>query len=53
LGAWKLFGADAAYTVCANSIEIERVRELTGEVPALVCWKQASREDLPQFLREI
>ena len=49
-GAWKVFGPEAAYAVCFNSIPLERARALTGDVPDQVIWHEASG-DFPEFLR--
>lgn len=49
-GAWKLFGAQAAYAVCVNSIPLERARAQTGPVPEGVIWHDSTGE-IPQFLR--
>src|SRR4051812_28383363 len=37
-GAWRLFGADARYAVCVNTLPLEVVRARTGAVPAPVAW---------------
>lgn len=50
LGAWRIFGPDAAYVVCVNSIPLERARARTGEVPEAVGWRP-STDNLPAFLR--
>lgn len=49
-GAWRLFGTDASYAVCVNSVSVDEARTRTGEVPAAVAWGDAS-DDLPRFLR--
>lgn len=49
-GAMKLFGSDAGYAVCVNTIAVEDARARTGPVPAAVEWLPAS--GLPQFLRQ-
>jgi hypothetical protein len=49
-GAWKLFGPEAKYAVCANTIPLERARAQTGEIPPGVIWHDATRE-IPGFLR--
>lgn len=49
-GAWKVFGPDARYVVCVNSLPRERAQSLTGAAPPGVEWRDASGE-LPEFLR--
>ncbi|HEX7048875.1 MAG TPA: hypothetical protein VF188_01585 [Longimicrobiales bacterium] len=49
-GAWRLFGPDAAYAVCVNSIAVERAREAVGDVPVPVTWRDVTGE-VPDFLR--
>jgi hypothetical protein len=49
-GARKLFGKEAAYVVCVNSIPVSRARRLTGPVPAEVDWRDVTNE-LPPFVR--
>lgn len=50
-GARKLFGPSAAYVVCVNSIRVDKARELTGEIPDGIEWRDNSRE-IPDFIRE-
>ncbi len=33
LGAFRIFGADAAYVVCANTVPLDVVRLRLGEIP--------------------
>ncbi len=49
MGAWKLFGPDARYAVCVNSVTVESARALTGEVPESVEWHPVEAK-LPGFL---
>lgn len=49
-GAWNLFGPDACYAVCFNQVPLERVRRLTGEVPAPVKWCEIT-DEVPVFIR--
>jgi hypothetical protein len=51
-GAWKVFGPDAAYAVCVNTVPLAQARARTGAVPAAVAWHDATG-DLPDFLRGI
>jgi hypothetical protein len=50
-GAWKIFGRAARYLVCVNSLDLNFAREQTGALPVEVEWKNASRDDLPDFLK--
>lgn len=49
-GAWHVFGADARYAVCYNSIALDRARELTRSIPPAVEWIDCN-ELLPQWMR--
>jgi hypothetical protein len=49
-GAWRLFGPDARYVVCANTLPIAAVRARVGPVPAAVDWVDATAL-LPRWLR--
>ena len=49
-GAWKIFGATARYMVCFNRVSLERARELTGDVPNPVEWREII-EEVPSFIR--
>lgn len=49
-GARRLFGPDATYVACVNSVPLDRARELTGNVPDEVVWRDVTGE-LPGFLR--
>lgn len=48
-GAWKLFGAEADYAVCVNSIRIEHARKHTGALPEGVNWVDTTSA-IPDFL---
>lgn len=50
-GAWKIFGPDAGYAVCVNTIGVHAARDKVGHVPPGVVWRDATG-DLPTFLRE-
>jgi hypothetical protein len=49
-GARRVFGPEAAYAVCVNTISLARAQAKTGEVPSGVIWHEATR-DFPVFLR--
>lgn len=48
--AFRLFGSDTRYVVCANSIPVEDARARTGEIPAEVEWRAVTRGDIPAGL---
>ncbi|WP_448188025.1 hypothetical protein [Azospirillum sp. sgz301742] len=48
-GAWRLFGAEAAYTVVVNSLPVGEAQARTGSLPAEVEWRPAG--PLPDRLR--
>lgn len=50
-GAWRLFGPEAAYTICVNSLPVEAAEERVGDLPDGVRWHAVSRNDVPSFLR--
>jgi hypothetical protein len=52
LGMARLFGADARYVVCVNTVDPARVRTLVGPVPVDVEWRGVSPADVPAFIRE-
>jgi hypothetical protein len=49
-GAWQLFGPDAAYAVCSNSIPLEQARAWTGPLPEGVIWQDAT-DEMPNLLK--
>ncbi|HEX2973023.1 MAG TPA: hypothetical protein VHP11_11865 [Tepidisphaeraceae bacterium] len=51
-GAWRIFGPESVYTVCVNTIDVDRARQQTGGVPGPVMWHDATRA-LPRFLAEV
>lgn len=48
-GAWRLFGPDAAYVICLNSVELTRAQEQAGDLPRGVRWHDAT-EDIPPWI---
>jgi hypothetical protein len=52
LGALRVFGPDAAYAVCVNSVSLSEARTRVGEIPSGVTWQAVSRADLPAVLRK-
>ena len=49
LGAWAVFGPDAAYAVCVNSCDAEPMRRSLGKLPDAVAWIQVTGMN-PRFL---
>lgn len=48
-GARRLFGPEAEYAICVNSLPLDVAAELTGALPGEVCWISASHL-LPRWL---
>jgi hypothetical protein len=46
---WNLFGSDAQYTVCVNSVPLRTAMERTGELPPDIAWLPAD-EMVPSWL---
>jgi hypothetical protein len=49
-GAHWLFGSEASYTICVNTIAVAQAQELTGDLPETVHWRQVTLADIPAFL---
>jgi hypothetical protein len=49
-GAYRLFGPEAAYTICVNSTRVEDARVRTGTLPEGIRWLAASGT-LPEWVR--
>lgn len=49
-GAWKMFGPEADYTVCVNSIPLEKARSLTGDLPGRITWYDSTNK-IPEFIK--
>lgn len=49
LGAWGVFGPEAAYVVCVNSCDAHRMRRALGKLPDEVAWIQVTGMN-PRFL---
>lgn len=50
--AWRLFGPEAGYAICVNSVPLDRARELAGDLPDTVRWLTVSAADVPAWLAE-
>lgn len=48
-GGWKVFGPDAAYVVCVNSVPPAQARARAGDLPPGVEWREAAGR-LPDFM---
>jgi hypothetical protein len=51
-GAWRIFGPDASYAVCVNTVSLHDARRRTGPVPLAVTWYDVTG-DVPGFLRAV
>jgi hypothetical protein len=49
-GAWSIFGADADYCVCVNTVSVDLARKRAGSVPEVVAWSTAD-SGMPGWLR--
>lgn len=49
--ALNLFGPEAEYIVCVNSLSAEEAQRRTRDVPSRVRWRTVTREDAPAVLR--
>ncbi|MDB6105054.1 MAG: hypothetical protein JWO52_5053 [Gammaproteobacteria bacterium] len=50
-GASRVFGTDAAYAVCVNSVPMTQARQKTGDLPPGVVWIETDAYGLPEWLR--
>jgi hypothetical protein len=41
-GAFRVFGKEASYTICVNSLTLAEARDRTGDLPEAVEWQEAS-----------
>jgi hypothetical protein len=48
-GAWNILGPSAEYVVCVNTISVAQARELAGELPTAVRWRDVTNE-IPHFV---
>lgn len=49
-GAWRVFGPEADYVVCVNTIPVGKARAMAGDTPERVAWCDVSGE-MPEFIR--
>lgn len=50
--AVRLFGPEAEYVVCVNSVPLNEARRLTGHLPPVVQWREVTSADVPPLLRD-
>ncbi len=48
--AWQLFGPDAGYVICVNSVPLAEAQERTGKLPAALTWRSVQRSEVPEWL---
>jgi hypothetical protein len=51
-GMRKLFGDEADYVLCVNSLSVYDARRKTGDLPSGITWLESTEEDAPAFLRD-
>jgi hypothetical protein len=54
-GAYRVFGANARYLVCVNSVPLDEARSRVGEIPKTIEWRDVTHELDPlirQYLDE-
>lgn len=49
-GALQIFGPEARYVVCVNSVSVKEARARTGALPRYVEWREVTRRDVPELL---
>lgn len=50
--AARLFGPEARYVICVNTVPLREAQRLTGDLPANVEWLEVTRADVPTVLRQ-
>jgi hypothetical protein len=50
-GAHRLFGTDASYVVCLNSVPLQQARCLVRDIPDEVEWRIATEDEIASFIR--
>jgi hypothetical protein len=51
-GMWRMFGRNAQYLVCVNTIPVRHAIESTGDIPSAIRWADATRL-VPDWLRAL
>src|SRR4051812_12160364 len=51
-GAYRVFGPDADYLICVNSIRADDVRANTSTLPLEVQWREVTMGDVPQIIQQ-
>ncbi len=49
--AFRLFGPQARYSVCVNTVPLAQAQARTGAVPGLISWHAVTADDIPPALR--
>ena len=50
-GAWNLFGNNADYAICVNSVPLHVAQQKAGTLPCEAAWHGVSGAEIPKFLR--
>ena len=45
-----MFGREAGYVICVNSVPLELAKGRTGELPEGVSWREVGRDEVPGWL---
>ena len=51
-GARRVFGGEADYVICVNSVPLEDAQQNAGDIPREVGWLAVTEADAPAFVRE-
>ena len=50
--AWRLFGPEAGYVICVNSVALQVAQDRTGQLPEGVRWRVVERAEVPGWMAE-
>lgn len=50
--AWRMFGPEAGYIICVNSVALAEAHRRTGDLPAGVSWRVVERAEAPAWLEQ-
>ncbi len=48
--AFQLFGPEARYTICVNTVPLARAQQWAGPLPGLVAWQAITADAMPPWL---
>lgn len=48
----QLFGPKTRYVICVNTVPLAEAKQRTGPVPDAVEWREVTRKEVPEVLRE-